>query len=62
MKQREPDGLLDLKVTVDLDVGGVPVVVEERTLLRQQSVPARLHGADERGGSLVAHRFDGSRR
>jgi hypothetical protein len=39
VEEPEPDGLLDLHVTVDLDVRALPEGVEERALLRQEPVP-----------------------
>ena len=54
VEQPEADGLLDLHVAVDLDVGALPEVVEELALLRQQPVPAGQLG----GGQGARHLGD----
>ena len=56
VEQREADRLLELGVALELDVGRVPEVVEVRALLGEQPVPARVDGARQRGGDLVAER------
>ena len=55
MKQSEPHGLLDLDVTMNLDVGAAPEVVEVGTLRGDQAVPARLPGPGQRRPHLVPH-------
>ena len=40
VEQREPHGLLELGVALDLDVGALPELVQVRPLLRDQPVPA----------------------
>src|ERR1035441_4328776 len=56
VEKPEPDGLLDLVVAVELDVGPAPEVIEVPALVGEQAVPARLHGFAERGLDLVAQR------
>jgi hypothetical protein len=40
MEQREANGLLQLRITVQFDVGSAPEVVQIRALQRNQAVPA----------------------
>ena len=56
VEQAEAHGLLDLRVALDLDVGAVPEVVEVLALRVEQTLPAGVAGAVERGGDLVAQR------
>ena len=56
VEQGEAHRLLDLGVTVDLDVGATPEVVQIGALLVDQAVPARLDRSREGGGDLVSHR------
>jgi len=56
VKQREPDGLLELGVPFDLDVGTVPEVVEVRALACGEAVPAAAQDAGQRCPGLVPHR------
>ncbi|CAM3929029.1 hypothetical protein KIPE111705_31985 [Kibdelosporangium persicum] len=48
VEEREPHRLLKFGVAFDLDVGGVPELVEEGSLFGQQSFPAGLQRTDER--------------
>ena len=52
----DPHGLLQLVVALDLDVGLVPVLVEQLALLADQPVPAGQLGRGQRGLDLVAQR------
>ena len=56
VKQRETHRLLHSGVTLDLDIGASPKIVEIRPLLGDQPVPARLNRASECGGDLIADR------
>ena len=56
VEEREPHGLLELPVAVDLDVGVRPEVVEEVALALQQRFPAGALGGRDGGVDLVAHR------
>ena len=53
MIHREAHGLLNLGVAVDLYVSSRPEVIEERSLLGDQSFPARRASREERRGDLV---------
>ena len=55
VEEREADGLLELGVALELDVGALPEVVEVRALAVEQPVPAGVAGLGERGDDLVAH-------
>jgi hypothetical protein len=55
VEEGEADRLLDLGITVDLDVGGRPEVVQVDALLCDEAVPANLDRSSECGGNLVAH-------
>ncbi len=59
MEQAEPHGLLDLDVALDLDVGSIPEVVQERTLIGDQAVPAGQPRAAQRGPHLIPHGLQG---
>ncbi len=54
-EQREAHRLLYLRVTVDLDVGTGPELVEARTLLLLEPVPPGEPRARQRGDDLVVH-------
>ena len=56
LEQREPDGLLQLGVAVDLDVRALPEAVEDGALAREEPVEALVPGDGERAGQLVAQR------
>jgi hypothetical protein len=60
VEQPEPDGLLDLGVAVDLDVGAGPELVEVGALLLEQPVPAGVPGRSQRGHHLVVQRGTGA--
>ncbi len=53
VEQREPYGLLELRISVDLDVRAVPVVVELLALFGCQLVPAGQPGGRERALDLI---------
>ena len=54
VEHADPHGLLHLVVALDLDVGLVPVLVEQLPLLTDEPVPAGQLGGGERGLHLVA--------
>ena len=56
LEQREPDGLLQLVVAVDLDVRALPEAVEDGALAREQPVEALVPGDRQRSRQLVAQR------
>ena len=56
VKEREPDGLLELGVSLELDVGGRPEVVEVRPLAFEEAVPARVLGLRDGRDHLVSDR------
>lgn len=60
VEEGEADGLLDLLVAVDLDVGASPEVVEVGPLVLQQPPPAAVRGRRQRRLDLVAHRGPGA--
>jgi len=55
VEEREANRLLELVVAVELDVGALPVVVEELALTLYQSVPTCVACCSERSTDLVAH-------
>jgi len=57
---REPHRLLAHRVAFDLDIGAVPVVVENLALRVHQALPAAVAGAVQRRGGLVAKRGTGT--
>lgn len=59
MEEREPDGLLELRVAVDFDVRSGPEVVQELALLGGQPLPSGLPRARERGFDLRPQRRGG---
>jgi hypothetical protein len=56
VEHREPHGLLDLGVALHLDVGALPVLLEERALFLTEPVPTREPGARRRRDHLVVDR------
>jgi hypothetical protein len=56
MERRQPHRLLQLRVTVDLDVRGLPELVQVRALLGHQPVPAGVARSRERRPDLVVQR------
>jgi hypothetical protein len=56
LEQREPDGLLQLVVAVDLDVRALPEAVEDGALAREEPVEALVPGDRQRSRQLVAQR------
>ncbi len=54
VEEPESHGLLGFGVTLDLDVGAVPEVVQIFALRIQQALPSGVAGAVQRGGDLVA--------
>ena len=60
VEQPEPDGLLDLRVALDLHVRGVPELVEVLPLLPAQAVPAGELRGRQRAADLVAERRQGA--
>src|SRR5699024_7198932 len=59
VEEAEPDGLLDGRVAVDLDVGALPEPVEVLALVEDEGVPPRVPGTREGRGHLVAQRVRG---
>ena len=57
VEQPEPDRLLQHRIPVDLDVRGVPEVIEVGALVGREAFPAGIPGAGERGRGLVAQRL-----
>ena len=53
VEEGEADGLLQLGVSLEVDVGAAPEVVEVRALFREQAVPARQQGGGQRSLDLV---------
>lgn len=60
VEEGEADGLLDLLVAVDLDVGAGPEVVEVAALFVQESLPAAVGRGRQGRVDLVAHRGPGA--
>jgi hypothetical protein len=60
VEEGEADGLLDLLVAVDLDVGAGPEVVEVVPLFVEEALPAAVRGRRQRRLHLVAHRGPGA--
>lgn len=56
VEERETDGLLQLRIAFQLDVGTLPEVVEVRALGRHEPLPPRVPCLGERRGNLVAER------
>ena len=54
VEEREPNGLLQLEVALQLDVGRFPELVQVGALPAQQAVPARVTGSSECSDDLVA--------
>jgi hypothetical protein len=55
VEERKANRLLELVISLELDVGALPVVVEELALTLYQSVPTRVACRSERGTDLVPH-------
>ena len=60
VEQREPNGLLDLGIPVELDVGASPEVVKVAALCDEQAVPAGVSCAGQGSVGLIAHRGQGA--
>src|SRR5436309_13795989 len=56
VKQREPNGLLHFRVSLELDVRTLPEMVQVRALLVEEAVPATVPRGKERRADLVADR------
>jgi hypothetical protein len=54
VEEPEPHRLLELRVAVDLEIGGVPERVEKLALRPCEPVPADQPGAGDRAVDLVA--------
>ena len=55
VEERKPNSLLELGVALELDVGGIPEVVEIEALTFDQPVPAGVPSLGERGHDLIPH-------
>src|SRR5207253_2677835 len=55
VEESETNSLLELRIALELDVGGSPEVVEVRKLTFQQTVPTGVPGLGQRGHHLIAH-------
>ena len=53
VEEREPDGRLQLEVTVQFDVGRLPELVEVGALVSEQTVPSPVAGGGECRDDLV---------
>src|SRR5207245_7128442 len=57
VEERKAKRLLQLDVAVELDVGAIPEVIEIRSLVLQEPIPAGMPGLRQRGAYLVAERL-----